>query len=209
MQRGIHKGLTPAKVLDESFAIVDADGPAALTMRGLARRLDVAPMAIYNHYQDRESILDALAERVFAELAREHQTPPAQSRQKWKRRLRAMVFSAHRLAGLHPHIYRLAMTRPNKPASAFVLMAEAMKALREAGLNENQATTVYHTFIILLHGFPFWREGFERYCAELTPGGTSSPEALAEKQFAASVDWLLSGVENFLPGGAQPRALRD
>jgi AcrR family transcriptional regulator len=199
VQRGIHKGLTPAKILEESFAMVDADGEAALTMRGLARRLDVAAMAIYNHYADRDAILDALAERVFAELAREHASKPAgRGRRKWKAKLRAIVVGAHQLAARHPHVYRLAMTRPRKPASAFELTTEAMSTLREAGLNEEQATTVYHTFLILLHGFPFWREGFELHSAECAP---DKPEEMAERQFAASVEWLLNGIERlaFVP----------
>jgi AcrR family transcriptional regulator len=199
MQRGVHKGLTPAKILDESFAIVDADGPAALTMRGLARRLNVAAMALYNHYADREAILDALSERVFSELARQNLAvlPRARGQKKWKSHLRSIVFAAHRLAAEHPHIYRLAMTRPNKPASAFTLTADAMNALRESGLNERQATTVYHTFLILLHGFPFWREGFERHLSECV---TASSEATAERQFATSVDWLLDAIEGCRSG---------
>lgn len=187
MQRGVHKGLTQEKILAESFAMVDAGGPSALTMRALAKRLDVAAMAIYNHYRDRDAILDALAEQVFSQLPRQG----ASGRRGWKARLRSIMYSAREFAARHPHVYRLAMTRPNKPASAFELTEEAIGVLREAGLSEKQALMVYHTFVILLHGFPFWREGYERHAALCTP---IESVLTAERQFASSVEWLLNAV---------------
>jgi AcrR family transcriptional regulator len=186
MQRGVHKGLTPERILAESFAMVDAGGPAALTMRALAKRLDVAAMAIYNHYRDRDAILDALAEQMFAQLPR----AAAGGRKGWKTRLRSILQAAQEFASRHPHVYRLAMTRPNKPSSAFQLTEEAISVLREAGLSEKQSLTVYHTFVILLHGFPFWREGYEQH-ADCTPLDSA---LTAEQQFAASVEWLLQAV---------------
>jgi AcrR family transcriptional regulator len=205
MRRGIHKGLTPEKILDESSAMLDAGGPAALTMRGLARRLNVAAMAIYNHFQDRDAILDALADRVFADLSRQNAVKRRTSRKQpwWKEHLRSILLGAQEVASRHPHIYRLAMTRPNKPAAALQLSVEALTTLRSAGLTETQATTVYHTFVILLHGFPFWREGFEREMGECVPGVPTAkgrkPEVLSQKQFMASVEWLLNSIECALP----------
>ena len=211
MKRTIRKGLTPAKVLDEAFKIVDAEGADALTMRALAKRLGVAPMAIYNHYQDRDAIIDALAERAFdlpPEAAEKVAPPKGERRAHWKDRLRTIIGNVQALAMRHPHIYRLAMTRPTKPGSALRLMSEAMSALREGGLSEAQVVMVYHTFIILLHGLPFWRETLGRYCGgEAPPVGknvTPSPQALAdwalihrvdaEAQFNASVHWLLDAI---------------
>jgi AcrR family transcriptional regulator len=199
MKKPIRKGLTPAKVLDEAFQIVDAEGAGALTMRALGKRLGVAPMAIYNHYQDRVAIIDALAERAF-ELPPGKAPPPTDRRRvHWKDRLRAIIGNVQGLAMRHPHIYRLAMTRPAKPASASRMMSEALAALREGGLPDAQAVMVYHTVIILFHGLPFWREALDRYRA-----GDAAPQALAdwalvhgvnaEAQFNASIEWLLDSL---------------
>jgi AcrR family transcriptional regulator len=208
MRKTIRKGLTPAKVLDEAFKIVDAQGAQALTMRALASRLGVAPMAIYNHYHDRDAIIDALAERAFdlPPQAAERMVPAStQRRAHWKDRLRTIIGNVQGLAMRHPHVFRLAMTRPTKPGSALRLMSEALAALREGGLADAQAVMVYHTFIILFHGLPFWRETLERYGGgDAPPVGinvTPSPQALkdwalihgvnAEAQFNLSVEWLL------------------
>jgi AcrR family transcriptional regulator len=192
VKKTIRKGLTPAKVLDAAFQIVDAGGAGALTMRALGKRLGVAPMAIYNHYQDRDAIINALAERAFAPPPGATGKAPAH----WKDRLRAIIGNVQGLAMRHPHIYRLAMTRPAKPASASRLMSEALAALREGGLPDAQAVMVYHTVIMLFHGLPFWREALDRYRAGDSP---LADWALihgvnAETQFNASVEWLLDSL---------------
>ncbi len=195
-KRGVRKGLTPALVLGEAFVIVDASGPAALTMRALAARLGVAPMALYNHFRDREAILDALAAGVFASLsvastgATTNCAPKSRAsngQTSWKTRLRGIVLAAQRFANEHPHLYRLAMTRPSKPETAFELTTEAVAILREAGLSKREAFHAYHAFVLMLQGYPLWREGHENRCDEL--GGEAELNAVA--QFEASVDWLL------------------
>lgn len=198
MQRGIRKGLTPARILDEAFAMVDSGGPPALTMRALAARLDVAAMAIYNHYRDRDAILDAIADKVFAELPGGTERKPVKSRggHRWKSHLRNILLNAQQLASRHPNIYLLAMSRPNKPASAFQLTGETLSELRSAGLTNKQALTVYQTFVMLLHGFPFWREGYDRHSPYCAPLQEAIPVVMTvDQQFIASVEWLLNAVE--------------
>ena len=56
-------------MLEEAFELVDAEGIDALTMRALGARLGVAPMAIYNHFQDRDAIIDALAPLGVTDMA--------------------------------------------------------------------------------------------------------------------------------------------
>ncbi len=201
MPSGLRKGLTPAKILEEAFALVDAGGASALTMRALAQKLNVAAMAIYNHYRDRDAILDALAERAFAQL-QESASGPLSGTHKTKdckAKLRLMLMNAKSLASHHPHIFRLAMTRPNKPPSALTLTVEAYQSLCEAGLTSIQALTVYHTFVMLLQGFPFWQESFEHHYVETDCPGMLFPTGWnADKQFEAGVDWLLDSVDQLI-----------
>lgn len=62
-------GLTPDAVVDAAIAIIDAGGPAALTMRALAAELDAAPTAVYWHVGDKDAVLDAVAERVVVDAS--------------------------------------------------------------------------------------------------------------------------------------------
>jgi AcrR family transcriptional regulator len=204
MPSGLRKGLTPAKILEEAFALVDTGGPSALTMRALAQRLDVAPMAIYNHYRDRDAILDALAEQAFARL--QGSAFGADGGKSWKAKLRMVLMNAKNLAGRHPHILRLAMTRPNKPPSALTLTDEAHQALCEAGLTSIQALTVYHTFVMLLQGFPFWQESFDRHYLRADNPEMQFPAGWnANKQFEAGVDWLIDSADQLTRQRSKPK----
>ncbi len=48
---------------------LDKEGMEAVTMRRVAQAIGVTPMAIYRHYPDRVSLLNALADEGFKELA--------------------------------------------------------------------------------------------------------------------------------------------
>lgn len=209
MSRGVRKGLTPARVLKEASAIIDADGLPALTMRALASRLGVAPMAIYNHFADREAILDALAVTVFENLAAGSSpgTGPKARRKGWRPRLREIMLAAQTFASQHPHLYRLAMTHPNKPAMALAVSDEALDLLQEAGLSRREALHAFHAFVLMMHGYPLWREGLEQHNEALAAEFCANPE----EQFAASVDWLLKAASAMAKqkAPAQSRGLKN
>ena len=60
---------TAASILAAARKILDRKGLAAVAMRPVAERVGITPMAIYRHYADRNSLLNAMADEGFAELA--------------------------------------------------------------------------------------------------------------------------------------------
>lgn len=50
--------------------ILERDGEAGLTVRAVAAEAKVAPMGVYNHFDGRDGLLDALVTDGYAELAR-------------------------------------------------------------------------------------------------------------------------------------------
>jgi AcrR family transcriptional regulator len=56
-------------VVDAAFAIADSEGLEAVSLRRLADRLAVTPMALYWHFDDKEALLGALADRLWADTA--------------------------------------------------------------------------------------------------------------------------------------------
>ena len=204
MARGIRKGLTPERILEASFRVIDAEGADALTMRRLGDELGVAAMAIYNHFPDRDALLNALAEQAFETLPIENGTG------NWRTRLKRLINAVHCLAAAHPNIYGLIMSRPTKPKASLALMSQAMDALREAGLSEQHAVRWYHTFLILIHGYPSWRAAHERFCSM----GKEEPEfaALSPQQWkdwrnirSASADDQFDHAVELLLEALQPR----
>lgn len=60
--------LTRERVLAAAIAHADAGGLEALTMRTLAEMLGVAPMALYRHVANKDDLIDAMVDVVFAEV---------------------------------------------------------------------------------------------------------------------------------------------
>lgn len=67
---------TAARILEVAREILDREGLAATTMRPVADRVGITPMAIYRHYADRASLLNSIADEGFQQLAARMQTVP-------------------------------------------------------------------------------------------------------------------------------------
>lgn len=67
---------TAARILAAARDILDREGVPAVAMRPVAERVGITAMAIYRHYADRASLLNAIANRGFQELATRMQALP-------------------------------------------------------------------------------------------------------------------------------------
>ena len=63
------KTSTAASILVAARELLDREGLAAVAMRPVAERVGITPMAIYRHYADRATLLNAVAAKGFHELA--------------------------------------------------------------------------------------------------------------------------------------------
>ena len=64
-----HHGDLRRALLEASLALIDESGIGALSLREAARKAGVSHNAPYHHFKDRGSLLAALAEEGFAQLA--------------------------------------------------------------------------------------------------------------------------------------------
>ena len=202
MATPVRKGLTPQRVLDAAYQIVDSEGVEALTMRRLGAELGVAAMAIYNHFADRDAILDAIAEQALRDLLIGAKAGP------WRGRIRRLVASVHAMVEKHPRVFAVIVDRPNRPRAFFPLMSESLDAFRQAGLSRRSAVQWYHTFLMLIHGYSSWSAALERY-ARATPDASDQGvlttaelqdwravhSVSARAQFDHAIDLLLNTLE--------------
>jgi AcrR family transcriptional regulator len=126
---------------------VDQEGLEGLTMRRLADELKVDPMSIYNHVGDKEALLDGLAEALWNEV----QLPDADTG--WKDALQALATSLRQVAHTHPHAYGLLCGRGILPGPALHAIDAALKTLKRAGLNRDQAAEMIRTLIAYAIGY--------------------------------------------------------
>ncbi len=59
---------TRDQIAEVALAILEAEGPAAVTMRRVAEAVGITPMAIYHHFPNREALLDTITNQEFAHL---------------------------------------------------------------------------------------------------------------------------------------------
>jgi AcrR family transcriptional regulator len=55
-------------VVDTAIDLADDHGLEAVSLRGIARRLGVTPMALYRYVESKDDLLDAMADRLYADV---------------------------------------------------------------------------------------------------------------------------------------------
>ena len=105
------KSLTPQAIAEAAARLIDAEGIEDLSMRRLGQELGVEAMALYNHFEDKEAILDAVAALTLTRL------PVPQSRGAWRNRIKSLCRAVRDLSHQHPNLFRLAFTRRVTPMS--------------------------------------------------------------------------------------------
>jgi AcrR family transcriptional regulator len=139
--------LTPERVLQQAVSIADADGLAALTIRALASRLDVKPMAIYHHVANKEEILDGIVDIVFSEI---ELPEPGDD---WQTGMRRRARSARTVMGRHTWAIALMETRTSPGPATLRHHNAVIGALRGAGFS---IAMVAHAFALIdafVYGF--------------------------------------------------------
>src|SRR5205807_5497089 len=115
-------------VLDAALRLADERGLDAVPMHAVARRLQVTPMALYRHVDDKNALLDGLVEMLLTE----YQLPRAEG--EWDERLTALADGIRDTARRHPAVSPLLLTRPAVTPAARVVRDAGQAALRGGAL---------------------------------------------------------------------------
>jgi AcrR family transcriptional regulator len=118
--------LSRERVLQAAVDIADARGLAALTMRSLAAALDAKPMSLYYYVRNKEELLDALVELVFAQIELPRAGEP------WRAEVRRRSVSARSVLARHPWALGLIETRTS-PGPATLRHHDAMLGVLRGG----------------------------------------------------------------------------
>ncbi|WP_062525232.1 TetR/AcrR family transcriptional regulator [Demequina rhizosphaerae] len=183
--------LTRERVLDEAVALADEAGLDGLSMRTLADRLGVVPMALYKHVRDKEALLDGMVETVLAEVP----PPPEEPGAAWKAAARARVLDTRRALQRHPWAWRALETRP-APTPAMLDHMEAMlRILRSGGVSPQLTHHAMHAL-----GSRIW--GFTQEVGASGPPPTD-PDEIAAAMAAMAARWP-AVLESAMSAGHDP-----
>jgi AcrR family transcriptional regulator len=159
-------------VVETASRLVEAHGPEALTMRRLSDELGVAVTAIYWHVGNRDALLDALVDRLVADMgtlrpsgasARERITSLAE-----KLRVRLLE---------RPHLIGLAHQRGRIP-DMFLPVEQVMAAeLATVGVNGKDAATALRAISAHVVGAALLERAAVRSGPEVRTGVVWPPDA--------------------------------
>ena len=102
-------------ILDAALELADDKGLEAVSMRALAERTGVTPMALYPHVGSKAALLDGMLGRVIGQLVADEGPALDPS---WRERLRMLLRGARQLAHRHPWAAALAFSRPSATADS-------------------------------------------------------------------------------------------
>ncbi|MFD8011510.1 TetR/AcrR family transcriptional regulator C-terminal domain-containing protein [Streptomyces sp. NPDC058955] len=96
------------RIVRTAIGIADAEGLTALSMRGVAARLGVAPMSTYRYVPSKEELVLLMADAAFGE-----ETYPARAPEGWRARVELGARAMWRLYRKHPWLAQLgSLSRP-------------------------------------------------------------------------------------------------
>ena len=123
-------------IVDAAIELADDVGLAAVSLRNIAESLDVTPMALYRHVENKEALLDAMADELYAEVV------PKKSSGDWWDELAAVARATRSLLLAHPWavpLFSRPLAGPHGEAVAHVLE----RNLRSAGFSKAEAAELH------------------------------------------------------------------
>jgi AcrR family transcriptional regulator len=131
---GTQRGLNQAILVSTALALADEEGLESVTIRRLAQHHRVTPMALYRHFRDKDEILDALAERLLADVKL-----PEPDQRPWHEQLSDLLSAFLAALRPHPNAAGLILTRILASDPGLAVAERALAILASAGLPVEQA----------------------------------------------------------------------
>ncbi|PWD51062.1 TetR family transcriptional regulator [Serinibacter arcticus] len=225
MARAGREALTRARVVAVAIEVADDDGLDGLSMRTVAGRLGVAPMALYRHVSDKDDLLAAMIDAVVSD----YPAPPEGV--DWRVSLRHRVLAAQVEIRRHPWLRTAIEGATAKSLTVLAHLDAATGDLIGAGMSADLAHHAMHALGCRIWGFS--PEGFDgpvvvrvpdqKNDGETDDGGAATRAALAARfphvaavvadstarhggcdpdvELAFTLDLLLDGIERLHASG--------
>ena len=180
---GVRAGLSRTAVLRAARELLAEEGLPALTMRALARRLDVAPNALYSHVTDKTELIDALLDDHLAAV----HDPSAEAADPVAALAAVMTSTYDVLIGA-PDLVPLYLARRGARGENAVRLGETMDALlARAGVTGDAIPEARRNLIV--HAV-----GSASFATADAPPQDRGPGSTARDAFVHGLEWLLAGI---------------
>jgi AcrR family transcriptional regulator len=154
-------------ILDAAQRLLSDGGADAVTIRGIAARVEVAPNAVYTYFPDKAAVLRALVERLLGEVNLVELTDRSQPA---RHRVQAVALQLRTRLLSHPGAVLLLLSAPMDGPNAVTLGEALLDVFAGAGLGSDHAARASY----LLTAYVLGSIALE--AAELDHSGTAPPE---------------------------------
>jgi TetR/AcrR family tetracycline transcriptional repressor len=179
------------EIVTAAVAIFEESGLDAVSMRSVAARLGVSPVPLYSRVGNKDALVDAIAERLLADLA-----PSARAGERW---------DAYALRWARELRLRLRRARDSRlllwpGRDAYVQASQPLvEAMRDAGFEPDAAVQACRLLTWTVVGFGAVESGVEpprrgrkRSRPGADPGGVTAAEV--EALFDLHIGYLIDGI---------------
>lgn len=178
-------GLSPGAVVDLAVDLVDAEGPAALTLAAVAARAGVATPSLYKHVGSLAELRSLVSLRVLEELA--ERLAAAVMGRSGDAAVRALLLAYRAYVVQHPNRYSAMspqpLADPRTAAAADRLLRVTLAVLGGFGLEGPAAIHAARCLRSAVHGFAVLEAA----------GGFGLPEDL-DASYERLMDMLITGL---------------
>ncbi|MEV7415697.1 TetR/AcrR family transcriptional regulator C-terminal domain-containing protein [Streptomyces sp. NPDC089919] len=130
--------LSRERIVETAGALVDAEGLEAVSTRRLAAALGVSGPSLYNHFRNKDEILDAVADAVSARV----DLSVFEDGRDWRATLHDWAVSYRRALADHPNIVPVLARGPGRRPAGLRLADAVYGAMTAAGWPPAQATRI-------------------------------------------------------------------
>ena len=139
--------LTPMSIVAAAATVADSGGLAAVSMRNVGKALGVEAMSLYHHVANKESLLDGLADWIFAQV----ELPTPEDR--WRDGMERRAESARQVLSAHPWGLGLIESRATPGPQLLTHHNAVLGCLRNGGFSVRLASHAFSVIDAYVYGF--------------------------------------------------------
>ena len=177
-----HHALSTDAVVDAALEMADAGGLDAVSLRRLASKFGVTPMALYRHVRDKDHLLDLMAGRLLDALDVDTELEST-----WQEELRRLGNSFLALVAAHPAAPFL-LSRPFESPGSRRVSATLLGILDRAGFDPRDAVHLLQALTGMLLGPAVHRATYAAAAARKGSSPLSEPPDMASAA-VGEPDW--------------------
>jgi AcrR family transcriptional regulator len=146
---GPRRTLSEQDILEAALTLLAERGADAVTMRGIAARVGVAPNAVYTYFPDKAAVLQGLVEQLLSRVNHDRFTDPSLP---WRDRIQALAFELRTELLTHPGAVHLILGNPLNGPHAQAVSDTLLSILADAGLGPSDAANAAHLLNVHILG---------------------------------------------------------